>query len=175
MLFLTNLKIKIAVSNQSKNKDKAVEFLNLLNTDKYLRNLLNHGIEGIHYTRVNDNQIKLDPEKSNNYSVGYYTLGNLFITDVLDNEPDTKWDEFRQFNEESENSPILGFKFDTAPVSNQLAAINNVIEEFRRVLYSGSVNIDEYLTKFNNKLKEQGLDKVIEEAQRQLDDWKNNQ
>lgn len=165
----------VAISNQSKNKEKAVEFLNLLNTDKYLRNLLNYGIEGTHYTRVNENQIKLDPENSKNYSVGYYTLGNLFITDVLDNEPETKWDEFRQFNDDSENSPILGFKFDTTPVSNQIAAINNVIEEFERVLYSGSVDIDEYLTKFNNKLKEQGLDKVIEEAQKQLDAWKSNQ
>lgn len=161
----------IAVSNQSKNKEKAVEFLNLLNTDEYLRNLLNYGIEGVHYTRVNDDQIKLDPEKSKNYSVGYYTLGNLFITDVLDNEPITKWEEFKQFNDAAENSPILGFKFDTAPVSNQLAAINNVVEEFKRIIFSGSVDIDEYLTKFNNKLKEQGLDKVIEEAQRQLNEW----
>ncbi|MDE6182101.1 MAG: extracellular solute-binding protein, partial [Eubacteriales bacterium] len=88
----------IAVSNQSKNKDKAIEFLNLLNTDKYLRNLLNYGVEGVHYTRINENQIKLDPEKSKDYSVGYYTLGNLFITDTLDNEPETKWDEFREFN-----------------------------------------------------------------------------
>lgn len=161
----------IAISNQSKNKDKAVEFLNLLNTDPYLRNLINYGIEGVHYTKVGENQIKLDPEKSKGYSVGYYTLGNLFITDVLDNEPVTKWEEFKEFNDSSESSPILGFKFDTAPVSNQLAAINNVIEEFKRIIYSGSVDIDEYLTKFNNKLKEQGLDKVIEEAQRQLDEW----
>ena len=42
----------IAVSSNSKNKEKSVEFLNLLNTDKELRNLLNYGIEGTHYNKM---------------------------------------------------------------------------------------------------------------------------
>ena len=32
----------IAISKNSKNPEKAMEFLNLLNTDKYLRNLINY-------------------------------------------------------------------------------------------------------------------------------------
>ena len=164
----------IGISNNSKNKDKAVEFLNLLNTDTYLRNLLNYGIEGVHYTKVegSENSIKLDPEKSKNYSVPYFGGGNLFITYTLDSEPETKWEEFKQFNDSAETSPLLGFKFDTTPVTNELAAINNVMEEFKATIYSGSVDIDEYLAKLNDKLKAQNIDKVIEEAQKQLDEWK---
>ena len=30
----------------------AMEFLNLVNTDEYLRNLLNYGIEGVHWTKA---------------------------------------------------------------------------------------------------------------------------
>ena len=37
-----------AVNAQTKHPEKAVEFLNLVNTDEYLRNLLNYGIEGEH-------------------------------------------------------------------------------------------------------------------------------
>lgn len=161
----------IAVSSNSKNKDKAVEFLNLLNTDRYLRNLLNYGIEGEHYKRISDTVIELDPVKSKAYQIGYYTIGNLFITDTLTNEPTTKWEEFQTFNDEAKNSPILGFKFDTTTVSNELAAINNVLEEYTQVLYSGSVNADEYLTKLNEKLKAQNIGKIIEEAQKQLNAW----
>ena len=40
----------MAISAASKNPDKAMEFLNLLNTDEYLRNLVDKGIEGEHYT-----------------------------------------------------------------------------------------------------------------------------
>ena len=160
----------IAVSKNSKNPDKAVEFLNLLNTDEYIRNLLNYGIEGTHYESVNDKQIKLT-DKATDYSVGYYTLGNLFITKVLDNEPETKWDEFREFNDAAKESAVLGFKFDTSKVTNEIAAINNVLEEFKSTIYSGSVDVDEYLDKLNKKLKDQGIDRVIEEMQTQLDAW----
>lgn len=160
----------IAVSKNSKNPDKAVEFLNLLNTDEYIRNLLNYGIEGTHYESVNDKQIKLT-DKASDYSVGYYTLGNLFITKALDNEPETKWDEFQEFNDAAKESAVLGFKFDTSKVTNEIAAINNVLEEFKSTIYSGSVDVDEYLDKLNKKLKDQGIDRVIEEMQTQLDAW----
>ena len=160
----------IAVSKNSKNPDKAVEFLNILNTDEYIRNLLNYGIEGTHYESVNEKQIKLT-DKASDYSVGYYTLGNLFITKVLDNEPETKWDEFREFNDAAKKSAVLGFKFDTSKVTNEIAAINNVLEEFKSTIYSGSVDVDEYLDKLNKKLKDQGIDRVIEEMQTQLDAW----
>ena len=164
----------IAISNNSKNKEKAVEFLNLLNTDPYLRNLLNYGVEGIHYTKTGDTTIALDQEKSKGYSVPYFANGNLFITYTTENEPVNKWEEFKAFNAEAVNSPILGFKFNTLPVSNELAAINNVMEEFKSIIFSGSVDVDEYLTKLNDKLKAQNIDKVIQEAQKQLDAWKAN-
>lgn len=160
----------IAISNNSKHKDKAVEFLNLLNTDEYLRNLLNYGIEGVHYEKIGDKQIKLT-DKSKDYSVGYYTLGNLFITYTMDNEPTTKWDEFREFNAKAKDSPALGFTFDTSNVTTQIAGINNVRNEFESVIFSGSVDPDEYITKLNNKLKEQGIDQVKEEMQKQIDEW----
>lgn len=165
----------IAVSNNSKNKDKAVDFLNLLNTDPYIRNLLNYGIEGVHYTKVGDNSIEINTEKTKNYSVPYFAGGNLFITYTTQGEPEDKWEEFKTFNDEAQSSPILGFKFDTTPVVNELAAINNVMEEFKPIIFSGSVDTDEYLNKLNDKLKAQNIDKVIQEAQKQLDDWKQSQ
>ncbi|ATD54200.1 ABC transporter substrate-binding protein [Clostridium chauvoei] len=160
----------IGISKNSKNPEKAVEFLNLLNTDEYLRNLINYGVEGTHYEKVGDKQIKLLP-KEEDYRVGYYTVGNLFLTYVLDKEPLTKWDEFEDFNNKAKNSPALGFKFDPAAVSTEIAAVNNVLEEFKSTIYSGSMDIDEYLPKLNAKLKEQGVDKIIAEMQKQIDEW----
>ncbi len=71
-----------------------MEFLNLVNTDQYLRNLLNYGIEGVHWEKVDvqqeeldaaegkpyiyDCKVKLDPEKSKDYSVPYWVQGGLF-------------------------------------------------------------------------------------------------
>ena len=152
------------------NKEKAIEFLNLLNTDPTIRNMINYGLEGVHYEKIGDNQIKLINKKG--YDVPYFSLGNLFITYVTENEPETKWDEFQDFNDAAKSSPALGFKFNSKSVSTEIAAVNNVLEEFKATIYSGSVDVDEYLEKLNTKLKQQGLDKIIEEMQRQIDEWK---
>lgn len=80
----------IAISQNSKNKEKSFEFLTLLNTDKKLRNLLNYGIEGVHYEKVSENSIKLLNQDQRRYEIPYFGLGNMFITYTLDNEPDTK-------------------------------------------------------------------------------------
>lgn len=164
----------IAISRNSKNKEKAFEFLTLLNTDPYLRNLLNYGIEGVHYEKISENSIKILGDAKRKYEIPYFSIGNLFLTYTLDTEPETKWEEFKEFNDSAEVSPLLGFKFDSSKVSSELAAINNVLEEFKSSLYSGSVDVDEYLGKLNTKLKEQGIDRVIAEMQTQVDEWRNN-
>lgn len=161
----------IAISKNSKNPEKAMEFLNLLNTDKYLRNLINYGIEGVHYEKISNNKIRL-LEESKNYMVDYYTLGNLFITYVLEDEPENKWDEFKEVNNKSNVSQALGFKFDPSKVSIELKDVNTVLEEFTRSLYTGLVDTDEYVSKLINKLESAGIDKVKEELERQLNDWK---
>ncbi|MFQ7172006.1 MAG: DUF3502 domain-containing protein [Thomasclavelia ramosa] len=132
--------------------------------------MINYGLEGVHYEKIGDNQIKLINKKG--YDVPYFSLGNLFITYVTENEPETKWDEFQDFNDAAKSSPALGFKFNSKSVSTEIAAVNNVLEEFKATIYSGSVDVDEYLEKLNTKLKQQGLDKIIEEMQRQIDEWK---
>ena len=77
-------------------------------------------------------------DKAKDYSVGYYTLGNLFITYTLDNEPveSINGKNSGAFNDASVESPASGFKFNTEKVSNQIAAINNVLEEFKSELYT---------------------------------------
>ena len=152
----------IAISKNSKNPEKAMEFLNLLNTDR---------IEGVHYEKISNNKIRL-LEKSKNYMVDYYTLGNLFITYVLEDEPENKWDEFKEVNNKSNVSQALGFKFDPSKVSIELKDVNTVLEEFTRSLYTGLVDTDEYVSKLINKLESAGIDKVKEELEIQLNDWR---
>ena len=127
--------------------------------------------QGVNYEFTDSKQYE-ELFNKKGYDVPYFSLGNLFITYVTENEPETKWDEFQDFNDAAKSSPALGFKFNSKSVSTEIAAVNNVLEEFKATIYSGSVDVDEYLEKLNTKLKQQGLDKIIEEMQRQIDEWK---
>lgn len=176
-----------AINKNSEHPEKAMEFLNLVNTDQYLRNLLNYGIEGEHYEFVDapqdeldaaqgkdyiyDKKVKLKEDKKKDYSVPYWVQGGLFNTYVLENEPLDKWATFKEFNDESEEAPSFGFDFDLEPVSTQVAGFRNVLDEFGKSLYTGSVDPDEYLPQVQKKLEATGVQEVIDEMQKQIDEW----
>jgi putative aldouronate transport system substrate-binding protein len=161
-----------AISVTSGDPDRAMMFLNLLNTDKYLRNLFNYGIEGTHYKKISDNVIEDLPAMNDNYAMPGFSLGNMFLTYLHADEPADKWDAFKKFNDSSKEAPTFGFAFDPTPVKTEVAAINNVSKEFIPALYTGSIDPKSFLPKATKKFKEAGIDKVIAEVQKQFDEWK---
>lgn len=177
-----------AINKNSENAEKAMEFINLVNTDEYLRNLLNYGIEGVHFEKVPvpeeelkaaegkpyvyDVKVKLIENKRKDYSVPYWVMGGLFNTYVLENEPVDKWATFKEFNDTSIDAPSFGFDFDLDPVSTQVAGFQNIRDEFGKSLYTGSVDPAEYLPQLQKKLEATGYQEVITEMQRQIDEWK---
>jgi putative aldouronate transport system substrate-binding protein len=177
-----------AINKNSEHPEKAMALLNLINTDEYLRNLLNYGIEGVHYEKVRatdeeikacegkdyvyDVKLKYNEEKRKDYSVPYWVQGGLFNTYVMVNEPLDKWSVFKEFNDASKEAPSFGFDFNLDPVSTQVAGFRNVLDEFGKSLYTGSVDPDEYLPQLNKKLEATGIQDVIDEMQRQIDEWK---
>lgn len=175
-----------AVNRRSEHPGKAVEFLNLVNTDEYLRNLLNYGIEGIHWHRaevseeeaeegrpyVYQTKVVPDKEKQQDYSVPYWVQGGMFSTYVMENEPADKWAVFKEFNDASIPAPSLGFDFNIEPVKTQVSNFRGVMDEFGGALYTGSVDPDVYVPKLLRKLEQVQAEQVIKEMQRQVDRWK---
>ncbi|WP_028593884.1 ABC transporter substrate-binding protein [Paenibacillus assamensis] len=161
-----------AVSANSAYPEKAVEFLNLLNSDKTLRNMINHGIEGEHFKRIDAETIEFLPAKTEGYDMPGFTLGNFFLLDKLPTDPKDKWEQFEKFNNSAENAPLLGFHFNADKVKSEVAALQNVKEEFYASLFTGTVDPKVYVPKAIEKFKAAGLDKVQAEMQLQLDEWK---
>ena len=92
----------------------------------------------------------------------------MFNTYVLENEPIDKWATFKEFNDASEEASSFGFDFNLEPVSSQVAGFRYILDEFGIALYTGSVDPDEYLPKLLEKLDDAGVQKVIDEMQRQV-------
>ncbi|MDZ5711426.1 ABC transporter substrate-binding protein [Jeotgalibacillus haloalkalitolerans] len=164
-----------AISATSKHPERAMQFLNLLNTDPYLRNLLDKGIEGTHYEENEEGMITDLPARVESFNMPSFAIGNQFILKLYEDDPADKWEAFEEFNEKSVPSPALGFYFDSNPVRTEIAAISNVTSEFSPALLKGAVDPKEYLPQFNQKLEEAGMQKVIDEIQKQYDAWKSEQ
>ncbi|CAM4038310.1 ABC transporter substrate-binding protein [Paenibacillus alkaliterrae] len=159
-----------AISAQSKYPEQAMQFLNLLNTDAYLRNLMNNGIEGVHYNKLSEGVYEPIPDSG--YGMAAFTLGNMFLLDKLKEDPADKWEQYKVFNNNSVNAPLLGFQFDPSSVMTEIANVKNAVDEFGPALNTGSVDPAEILPKAVEKLKAQGIEKIIAEAQKQLGEWR---
>ncbi|CAM4341058.1 putative aldouronate transport system substrate-binding protein [Paenibacillus endophyticus] len=160
-----------AISANSKYPEKAMEFLNLLNTDPVLRNMVDSGIEDVHYKKAGDNVME-NLDESKNYDMPTFSLGNVMLTYLNTTDPTNKWEEFQKFNDAGVEAPLLGFNFDTSKVTTEIASVNNVKEEYWAALMTGTVDPETYLARANEKFKAAGLDKIMAEAQRQLDEWR---
>lgn len=159
----------LGISSTSQDPVRAMMFINLLHTDKYLNNLLNYGIEEQHYIKVNDNVIK-QTENTKDYNPGSnWMFGNQFLNYVWDTEDPEKWNKFRDFNQNATLSPGLGFVFDGDSVRAEVAAVVNVNRQYQNALETGSVDIDKVLPEYIEKLKAAGIEKIISAKQAQFD------
>lgn len=176
--YLTNSNMAgsmIAIPRNSKNPQKTMEFINLLNTDATLKHLVVNGIEGQHYVKIDDKHIKY-PEGKNYTNVGYsraaFTLQNVFLNYLSETDPTDKYDKFIEFNAKGIKSNAFGFIPNKEPIETQLATCNSVINKYTKSLETASVDIGKYLPIFNEELKASGIQKIIDELQKQYDVWK---
>jgi ABC-type sugar transport system, periplasmic component len=157
-----------AISVTSKNPSKAMAFLNLLNTDPYLRNLVSFGIEGVHYTKSGPNAIGFT-DKHGDYNMPDFSFGNRMIDYVFTGDDPNKWKNLDAWNRAGIESKALGFIFDQAPVRTEIAAIMNVSDQYRSGINTGTVDPAKMVPEYVAKMNAAGLPKVIAEVQRQFD------
>lgn len=97
----------MVVNANTKHPEACLTFLNAVNTDPEIRNLLNYGIEGIHYTLTEDDQVQII---SSAYRGVPYTQGNWFILKTTVGESPNKWELYQEFNDNTAESPCLALR-----------------------------------------------------------------
>lgn len=161
-----------AINAKSKHPEKAMEFLNLLYTDADLINLIDFGIEGVHYKKTGEQSKDAIPDSG--YGFPAFSTGNLMLTYLNTNDPADKWEKFKAFNDSATSAPLLGFQADTSAITTEIANLKNAKDSIYNALFSGTIDPKENLPKVDQKLKDSGLDKVMTELQKQVDAWRAN-
>lgn len=159
----------MSISAATEHPDESIAFLNLINTDAEVRNLLQYGIEGVHYSLTEEDQVEIIDDFG--YKGVQYTQGNWFILKTLDGDPTDKWDVYREFNSDTTKSSILGFTPDFSDLTEEVSSVNEVVEKYYSAIITGTVDLDINLPKFNAALKEAGIEKIQTVLQNQLDAW----
>lgn len=167
-----------AISRTSKNPERAMMFLELLNTDKQLYNLLCKGIESKHWVWVDQaKQVIGFPQgvtaETSTYNPNTdWMFGNQFNAYYVDPTQVGNWEATAKLNQEATPSAALGFSFVTDKIKTELAQLDAVGKEYGTPLSKGMVDPATALPEYIAKQKEAGIDTVIAEVQRQIDEWK---
>ena len=166
-----------AIASTSGDPERAMMFANKAYNDPEYANLLVNGLEGTNYEFTDDTKtvIKL-PEGADSaaYSRSAFLHLNQGITYIWNGDPLDLWEQFDEFNANAKASPAKGFTFNNANVLNEIAACKNVVDKYKQALLAGSMEPEENIAKFNEELKANGMDKIIAEKQKQLDEWLKN-
>lgn len=156
------------VSAHSKYIKESVKYLELVNTDPFMRNMLAYGIEGEHYKKTNEGTIEYINDL---YKPTLYSQATFFTLMTVSPNPANQWEIVRQQTETSATSPILGFSFDNTNVKTEFEKCREEYTRYESELLTGARKPEEVIKELNQILYNNGLQKVIDEAQLQIDEF----
>lgn len=159
-----------AIGQTSRKGGHAIEILELMNTDQYFNNLLNYGIEDVHY-RVVDPEV---PFIEKIPDAGYWpammwAMQNQFLNYLTVGEPADKWKRYRAWNDSAIIARDVGFFPDTSPVRTELGTIENVKAQYDPLIRLGLLDLDEAKEEFLSALTLAGVEAVEDEMERQFE------
>jgi putative aldouronate transport system substrate-binding protein len=154
------------LTSVSKHADKVVQFWSWVFSSQENFDLYNYGIEGVNY-ELKDNRVAFLDD-------GYTTFPgwmfkNMNFLRFPEGITDEYIDRMKKWDEGAEISPLMGFTFNPENVTTELAQVNSVWNAYSKTLESGIVDPVKLMPEFIEKIKAAGQDKILQEAQKQVD------
>lgn len=164
-------RLTMAIPTSATEPEAAMRLMNLLYTDSELKNLVDYGIEGVHYELDETGCVKALESEDGGYAPKCATLiGNSFLSYSEAGVDMEAVEKDKNAMETATYSPLMGFSFDVNAQSEVFAQLGNIWNEYVPGLKCGSA-ADGALDALNQKAKDAGLDAYLQEAQTQLDAW----
>lgn len=164
----------MAINRLSKNPERALMLLDLFRNDDRYFNLTTYGIDGTHYTLSADGKGIVPSTTNANFGIDSGSPWG-WRDDNLYKKVDGGIPEYQQFRDNmiaTAVSPKLqSFVFDDTSVKNEIATVNNVLEQYEKPMVYGIIkkSVDEDIKDLRERLKKAGSEKVVAEIQKQVD------
>ena len=164
------------ISSTCRDPEAAMALLNFIHENAEVANLLMNGLEGREYRRVSEHIIAL-PEGESAATLKYARIFTLFgdYRNVYEWEPMTEDDVAAlraYYAAEPSLSPLFGYSFDVTPVSGEATAVYETLANYLPALECGLVeDVPAAVEVLNQKLRQAGIERILEENQRQLEAW----
>ncbi|WP_438350842.1 ABC transporter substrate-binding protein [Paenibacillus sp. FA6] len=158
-----------AISANSKYKKEAMKYLELVNTDPKLRNMLAFGELGVDYQNVDGE--KVIERMSDTWPLAAYSQGTFFNLAVTKGAPVDQWEQVKKLNDAATSSTLLGFGLDVSSIQTEVANCQAVWDKYRYELITGASDPEKMVPKITAELKSAGMDTIMKAAQEQINNY----
>lgn len=156
----------VAIARNSKDPKAALKLLEMINTDADLYNLLYFGIEGKHYEHITEKTVR--PISNGGYvTTTGWAFGSQFLSYYIEGQEEDLWDQADRLNREASVAALHGFELDTEPIKNEVSNLSAIEKEYEYLEF-GAEDYEAAYKEFIDKLYAGGLQKVIDEVQKQV-------
>ncbi len=159
----------LAIPSTSKHVEEAVQLIQWFKCNQENYDLWSYGVEGINYKKDGEAIDVSDIAPENVYSPMIWMWNDIDMARFPACFKTEEIERLRNWDSQSKPSPLLGFTLDQSSVKAEISQMNAVLAEYSANLASGVVDIHDVRDEVLTKLKAAGIDKVIEETQRQVD------
>lgn len=166
----------VCIPASSAHMEQTAAFLDWLFSSRENHDLFECGIEGIHWTAVGDNRYQpiVNEEGSNYLFPGYVLTWNpnyvMFPSDMPDDI--LAYKEYELQESSFYENLLADFAFDESNVLSQFRKAEQIFNEVWPALRNGLLEEpEEVLYKAMDEAKENGLDDIMEEVERQLQEY----
>jgi putative aldouronate transport system substrate-binding protein len=161
----------MAIHAGSKKWQRALMAVDLLQTDKEIHDLSVYGIAGKHYIPVGDDKMKPGPDK-NNYGISSWAWDASDIKRQDENYPQQAIDINNSWAQQVYHWPLETFVFDNGDVKTEASNIAQAMIRYGAPLEYGMIDdLQGGEDQLLSQVKKAGLDKVMQIAQKQIDDF----
>ena len=161
------------IAHNSERPDKAMDFLNYLYEDPRVANILKYGLEGVNYEFAEGSDKVI--VSNGTYLEQFLVCGDQRQCLVQAPAGEDFVEKCQAMEAEAEISPILGYMFDDSGFQVESSVIYSTILEYLPRLQNGMGVSEEdtlaIIDEFNQKLDAAGINDVIAENQKQLDEF----
>lgn len=159
-----------AISANSSYPEESLKFLELANTDPFIRNILAYGVEDVDWKDNGDGTIT---RLMDTWKLPGYSVATFFTMKPIAPNPADQWDLVREQNDNAVNHVILGFSLDDTAVADEVIFAKTIIDKYKPELHTGCYTgtTAEYLQKMNDELFAADFQNVLDETQRQVDEF----
>lgn len=145
-----------AVSSSTKSLNRSLEVITAINTNPEIRNLLQYGVEGVHYNLNDDNQVVriLDENGKSTYNMNILYTGNTYLAYTEEGMDPHQWEYDKARNLDSILTPfsfVPGLR--TASNASNFAELTKLGKEYYAKLNDLKLeDVDDMFKQFSSEL-----------------------